>query len=152
MSQPYQPGEHYWHLVDPYWLSLNESWDGQPSALLGALRSVPSKAKHLYACHWCQSEVLNGGFYQFFYNTTGILAPEAVEGFYAVGAPELAEIVAEAMANLGRDFPRDRNVRLSVLPRTQGEAFAGIDAKFNAWIDAKRNRWELLADIYATGP
>ncbi|WP_369973953.1 DUF4375 domain-containing protein [Polaromonas sp. SP1] len=33
-------------------------------------------SRHLFAVHWCQSEICNGGFMQFFANSTGVLAPE----------------------------------------------------------------------------
>ena len=151
MAQAHQPGERYWQLIDPYWLTLNASWDRGATAFLSALGAVPPKAQHLYACHWCQSEVVNGGLYQFFYNTTGILAPESVAGFQAVGANELAAIVADSMSYFGPGYPRDRHIRLSALPKSQGDTFAASDAKFYHWMQARHHRWELLADSYATG-
>ena len=152
MTQLYEPGESYWRLIDPYWLSLNESWDGGPEAFLAAFGSAPLKVQHLYACHWCQSEVTNGGFHQFFYNTTGLLAPEALIGFSAIGAGELATITAELMAQFGLSYPRDRTTRIDALEellRRHKQLFAGSDGRFCAWMDLRPRRWELLADLYA---
>ena len=87
----------YWSLVEPVWLPLNRSWDDGPEEFVRRFRSIRPEIAHLYAAHWCQSEVCNGGLHQFFSNTTGLLAPEALEGFRAIGASEWAEILAEAM-------------------------------------------------------
>ena len=67
-----------WSLVEPIWLPLNRSWD-DAEEFVRRFRGVRPEAGHLYAAHWCQSEVCNGGFDQFFSNTTGLLAPEALE-------------------------------------------------------------------------
>ena len=133
------------------------SWDAGADRLLSQLAAVPLRVKHLYAAHWCQSEVSNGGLYQFFYNSTGLLAPEAVDGFEAVGAVELSATTAEAMRYFGSPFPRDRHVRLVKLPEAQGrkregwDPFVTYDARFYRWLDAEKDRWELTADSYATG-
>src|SRR5262245_46639863 len=111
-----EPGDLYWSVVEPYWLRLNESWDEDPSHFLEALRAVPERIQHLYAAHWCQSEVRNGGLFQFFFNSTGILAPEAVSGLNTVGATELADILAEAMRHFGDIYPRVRSERVASLP------------------------------------
>jgi len=49
------------------------------------LNKTPLGIQHLYCGHRCQSEVTNGGLYQFFSNTTGLLAPEALFGFREIG-------------------------------------------------------------------
>ncbi|MBE0544817.1 MAG: DUF4375 domain-containing protein [Verrucomicrobia bacterium] len=48
----------------------------------------------ILAVHWTMSEVVNGGLKQYFGNSTGILAPEAVAGFQRIGKPELAACAA----------------------------------------------------------
>jgi hypothetical protein len=107
--------------------------------------------------HWCQSEVCNGGFHQFFHNSTGLLAPEAVDGFEAIGARELGSTTGEAMRYFGLPFPRDRHVRLDRLQETQGrirkgwDPFVTYDDRFYRWLHAEKDRWELIAGSYATG-
>jgi hypothetical protein len=68
----------YWDLVEPVWDEIN-IYDG-PDVFLETFQKVPLKIGYLYAVHFCQSEVCNGGFGQFFFNSTGVLAPEAVRG------------------------------------------------------------------------
>ncbi len=79
----------HWSLVEPVWLRLNKTWD-DPEEFVRRLRSVGLEIGHLYAAHWCQSEVCNGGLHQFFSNSTGLLAPEALEAFRAIGAEDWA--------------------------------------------------------------
>ena len=151
---PATPGQLYWSRVEPYWLRLNETWE-DPAQFLATMKSVPNTVQNLYAAHWCVSEVLNGGLHQFFYNTTGILAPEAAIGLASVGATELSQLVSEGMRFFGSSYPRDRKVRLDQLPELddetelEGTAFSPLDEKFNAWLDAEEHRWERLADRYA---
>src|SRR5215471_12027473 len=108
----------YWTVVEPVWLPLNRTWE-DPEKFVRRYRRVRSEAGHLYAAHWCQSEVRNGGFHQFFSNTTGLLAPEALEGFRAIGVVVLAEILAEALRHFGSPYPRDRDNRDGFLPIPQ---------------------------------
>lgn len=87
----------------------------------------------LLAVHWTMSEVANGGLEQYFGNSTGILAPEAVLGFQRIGKPELATALQKAMALLGDPYPRERKERgerLNAL--TNGEGAGGAIESFSA--------------------
>ena len=135
----------YWTLVEPIWLPLNGSWN-DTETFVRMFRRVSPEAGHLYAAHWCQSEVCNGGFHQFFSNTTGLLAPEAVEGFRAIGVTEWADLLANAMKHFGTPYPRDRDDRDQFLPirqrrpREEWDPFCKSDARFykstDDWKDA----------------
>src|ERR1700722_15197167 len=94
----------YWSLIEPVWFPLNSSWDDGCEEFLRQFRAVRPEVGNLYAAHWCQSEVCNGGLHQFFSNTTGLLAPEALEGFRAIGLTDCAEILAEAMKFFGSPY------------------------------------------------
>ncbi len=72
---------------------------------------MPRPSLLLFAAHFCLSEVWNGGLLQFFWNSTGLLAPEAIEGFKAIGMSRLGGIIAIAAACLGDEYPRDRQDR-----------------------------------------
>lgn len=142
---------HYWSLIEPFWLPLNRSWDDGPDGFVRHYRSVRSEIGHLYAAHWCQSEVCNGGLPQFFSNTTGLLAPEALEGFKAIGATAWAEILAEAMNRCGPSYPRDRADREEFLSsrrartREEWDPFYELDERFFQWAE----NWEDAANSYA---
>ena len=90
---------------------------GEPEEYLEQLKNVAEPHAMLYAANWCQIEVCNGGFYQFFHNSTGILAPEAVGGFKLIGVPRAANVVMMAMRMLGRAYPRARRRRMAKLVR-----------------------------------
>jgi Domain of unknown function (DUF4375) len=140
----------YWTLVGPVWLPLNRSWDDGPDEFVRLFRSIRPEIGHLYAGHWCQSEVCNGGLHQFFSNTTGLLAPEAVDGFRAIGASVWADILAEAMEMFGSPYPRVREVRERFLPihqprpHEEWDPLSRFDDRFYDWDD-----WERVANVYA---
>jgi hypothetical protein len=145
----------YWNLIEPYWLALNESWDSPIVSFPAALHEVPLKVQDLYCCHWCQSEVDNGGFDQFFSNSTGLLAPEALAGFRRIGLRDWSSIIEEAMLYFGSPYPRQRSARLERLlaePErgTRGwSPFGALDHRFNSCPDGDRNSWQRSANRYA---
>jgi hypothetical protein len=151
MAKRRHTGLDYWSLVEPVWLPLNQSWDDSPAELVRLFYSVRPDIGHLYAAHWCQSEVCNGGLHQFFSNNTGLLAPEALAGFRAIGAADWAEILAEAMNFFGTPYPRAREDRRPFLSirqrRAEGEwhPFHQLDERFFEWAD----NWEDTANAYA---
>jgi hypothetical protein len=112
-----EPGEKYWSVLDPIWdtIEIDTAKDFDRT-----LRTVPRQVGLLYAAHFCQSEVCNGGFTQFFFNSTGVLAPEAAEGFREIGQPRVAVVVQRAIEMLGSPFNRDRAARWSDLARLGG--------------------------------
>ena len=151
MAKDRDAGIDYWSLIEPVWLKLNRSWDDGPEEFVRRFRSVGPEIGHLYAAHWCQSEVCNGGLHQFFSNTTGLLAPEALAGFRAIGATDWAKILAEAMKHFGESYPRDRKQRVAFLPVPHGRAgkewdpFFRLDERFFKWTA----KWEIAANRYA---
>ena len=145
MAKARETGFNYWSLIEPVWSSLNHSWDDGPEEFLSLFRSIRPEVGNLYAAHWCQSEVCNGGFYQFFFNTTGILAPEALDGFRAIEAMEWAEILVDSMKLFATPYPRERGDRLTVLLAPERDQFRNLDARFYKWA---RN-WSDAANAYA---
>jgi len=99
---------NWWALAKAFWtVSI---YDG-PEVFQAGLSQHPLEVQNLLAVHWCMSEVCNGGLDQFFFNSTGVLAPEAVRGFQAIGMDELSECLAQAMGLLGTTYPRDSTER-----------------------------------------
>src|SRR5215216_5698235 len=101
-----EPGDAYRHALDQV-LGKISIYDGE-EAFSEQFLKVNLKQRHLFASHWCQSEVRNGGFLQFFWNSTGILAPEAVIAFRAIKMPNAATLIERAMMFFGLIYPRDR--------------------------------------------
>ena len=103
----------YWELVDPYWEKVS-IYDG-PEVFLRDFAAVPPESGHLLATHRLASEVHNGGFDQFFANSTGVLAPEALAGFRTLGLDDAAFVVGRAMSVFGEAYLRDQDEREAVL-------------------------------------
>ncbi len=56
-------------------------------------------AQRIYVMLWrLQAEIYNGGIWQFFTNSTGAFVPYICDALRAVGADEMAEIMAKAVA------------------------------------------------------
>lgn len=142
----------YWGVVEPYWEAVDIY--SEPDEFLATFGAVPRHAALLLAAHWCQSEVCNGGFHQFFTNPTGVLAPEALDGFAAVGRLDLAELLRSAMSFFGPDYPRAQSVRAEALSDRTGtsrkdwDPFFATDDKFYACL--RQHSFEESADTYAT--
>lgn len=101
-----ETGMVYWALIEKVFDDVS-IYDG-PREFQRQFLPLPQKVRHLLAAHWCQSEVCNGGFDQFFLNSTGVLAPEAAEGFRAMGLERAAVLLERAMAKFGERYPRNR--------------------------------------------
>jgi hypothetical protein len=123
-------------------------YDG-PEVFLETFGQVPREIGLLYAAAFCQVEVCNGGFGQFFGNSTGVLAPEAVEGFVAIGQPQIAEIVREAMAQFGSPYPRERGIREDALALLPKNSFDGLEQRFYALTHAEGGGVSPASERYA---
>ncbi|HEY8130684.1 MAG TPA: DUF4375 domain-containing protein [Thermoanaerobaculia bacterium] len=146
-----RPGELYWSFIEPIW-DLVSIYDG-PEVFLSQFAKLPEVQQHLFAAHWCQSEIRNGGHHQFFSNATGVLAPEAVEGFRAIGLSRCADTVGQAMRFFGSTYPREEDVReeaLAAFERRDPEnwdPFTELDALFFDAIED--DGFDKAADSYA---
>ena len=145
---------NYWALVEPYWDTV-DIYRG-PSVFLRTFAEAPPRSQHLLAAHWCQSEVCNGGFHQFFMNSTGVLAPEAAAAFAEMERGDLAEIVRTAMAYFGSPYPREQDIRTARLAdrhgkqRSEWDPFFGLDDAFYACL--RRKSFEDSANVFANMP
>jgi hypothetical protein len=127
-----------------------------PDIFLTQFNSAPVAARSLFAAHWCQSEVRNGGLHQFFSNSTGILAPEAIAAYQMIGMPKLASVIEAAARWFGSDYPRRREIRQELLDSCETEhpegwnPFSRLDDEFFALIDQENGGFRQAADEYAT--
>lgn len=99
----------YWQLVEPIWNDVS-IYDGAQTFLVQFQR-LPQAVGDLYAAHWVVSEVMNGAFPQFFSNSTGVLAPEAVDALKRIGLEDAADALAHSMTYFGDEYPRERVTR-----------------------------------------
>jgi Domain of unknown function (DUF4375) len=137
----------YWDFIEPFFDEIN-FYDG-PVVFRETFDSVPPAVGLIYAVHWCDAEVCNGGFRQFFGNSTGVLAPEAVRGFQAIGQDGMANIVVSAMDLLGNIYPRVRGERQARLVANVLAELQKLDEKFYELKDVEAGGTQTAADRYA---
>lgn len=104
--------------------------DGDVESFFESIKNVQSPLLRLFAAHFCLSEVHNGGFLQLFWNSTGVLFPEAVDGYEALGLPKLAGVFNAAGSYLGSSYPRDREDRWDALLQASGRSEEELAAIF----------------------
>ncbi len=113
--------ESVWDQIEPH---------GSPEVFLKPLGAARREVGLLCAVWLCDAEVCNGGFHQFFNNTAGTLAPEAVEGFMAINQPRLAALVTQAMEKLSCPDVRDFRARWAALERLPKDPFRELDDQY----------------------
>jgi Domain of unknown function (DUF4375) len=138
--------DDYYKLIEPIWDQIN-IYDG-PDVFLKTYSATKQPAGLLYAAHFAQSEICNGGFKQLFGNSTGVLSQEAVEGFQLIGMNRTAALVAAAMEALGSPFPRDRNERQRRLKDIPKDLLNQLDRKFFEEIEKENGGFLASSDAF----
>ena len=134
-------------LIESVWDKIERS--KSPEVFLQTFAAVPREGGLLYAVWLCDDEVCNGGFQQFFDNSAGVLAPEAIEGFMAIGQPRLAELVTAAVETLSCPDVRDFRARWAALERLPEDAFRELEEKFYDLRDVDGGGFEHAIEQYA---
>jgi hypothetical protein len=113
-----QEESSYWTAIEPIWDTVN-FYDGEETYLI-SIEPLDRRLVLLYAAHFAYSEICNGGFQQFYWNPTGTIAPETIEGYRLIEMPELAALVERSSALLESPYPRGCQLRQRVLLRVSG--------------------------------
>lgn len=119
-------GGSYFAVIEPVFYSVS-IYDG-PEQYEQDLAKYSKEQRYVLACHWYLSEVFNGGHDQFYDNSTGIVWKDAREGFLAIGAREISEIINESVSRLGGNPSAFREERQKQLERSRAE-FGDLDEK-----------------------
>jgi len=144
---------NYWQLVEPVWDSLVQ-WDEIP-AFQSAFAATEASARTLFGAHWLYSEVCNGGFHQFYWNSTGVLAPEAADAFAAIGMPRTAEIVRRTISWFPTPYPRNRESRIELLDShaelhpDSPDPFSSFDDEFYGVVESESGGFVRAANEFA---
>lgn len=125
-----------WRFLDPY-VDTVSIYDGGDEFLRG-YANLPPAACALFVVMYADSEICNGGFHQLFENSTGVLAPEAVQGFLTLGLEKCAKIIQAAVSEFDIPYPRDRSIRRDILDdlrlpgdtREEWDLFHQYDVKY----------------------
>lgn len=92
-----------------------------------------------------EMEVNNGGFWQFFDNSSGQFANEIVEAFTKIGAHKTAEICKKAVAAFGQDIPVDWDERRAFLDRVPASVSSILEECDDAFFAYKEDLESLNA-------
>jgi hypothetical protein len=136
----------YWELVEPLYLKIDYGNGGE--AFAASITDLNRPSVLLFAAHMCLAEVHNGGFLQLFWNNTGVLVPEAEQGFSAIGMPAMAALVGQASRPLGSPYPRDRDERWHSLQVASGRTSKELKLIFKK----NENLYLAFEEVTATLP
>jgi hypothetical protein len=145
--------EHYGN----YWKAIEQAdevmyVDHGPEAYFDSMSETPREFALLYAAHVCQEEVSEGGLEQFFFSQAGVVGPEALEGFQAIGQESVALLLKGAMEKFGEEYPRERLDRVAVLDDMDGETaetLMALEENLLDLIGKEAGGFEAAADRYA---
>lgn len=79
------------------------------------MQALTLPERTVYITLTTESEIMNGGFDQFFNNSTGNFSCEIVEAFTRIGAVQTAAICQKALAVFGLELPSDWTKRQELL-------------------------------------
>ena len=86
-----------------------------------------------------EREINNGGFNQFYFNSTGDFAHETIKSLKSIGAIKTAEIVEKANDQFpDKKVPKDRTTRQGIIAQIEDKAnviWEELDQKFFAYED-----------------
>jgi hypothetical protein len=107
------------------------------------LQSIPQK---IFSAIWAvESEVNNGGFSQYFLNTSAESAPFVVEALESIGAPKTASICNRAIAvAFPTGLPKTPEAISSVAADLPDETLAKLDALDREFFAYPHNLTDLL--------
>lgn len=99
------------------WIRLHKPWaiecwteDGYDSSLSGLHPDIQLLSSICYG----KSEIYNGGLNKLFANGTGVMAPEMRQWCQEAGLQATADVLGEAIAVFGSEFPRSQSVRQTI--------------------------------------
>lgn len=94
-----------------------------------------------------ESELINAGIFDFFYNTSGAYAHEVLEAYEAIGAIESADLVNQALKSFPElPVPRDIFKRRSYMDQLDKSIELKWDTIEQSFINSKEDIVSLLID------
>jgi hypothetical protein len=103
------------------------------------LEQLTEPQRNFYFNQNLEREINNGGFNQFFFNSSGDFTHETIGSLRAIGANKIAEILQQAINEFpNSSVPRDRTERQEVLEQIEDKAnvvFEQLEQKFQAYED-----------------
>lgn len=114
-------------IIEPVWYSVN-IYDGIEQ-YENDLKKFTLEQRYVLALAWYIAEVGNGGHDQFYFNSTGIVAEDALKGLQAIGLSQNHKILQESFDRLGGKPSKDRSTRQDQLESSKAN-FSDLDEHF----------------------
>jgi hypothetical protein len=105
-----------------------------------SLREWSESEKQLFAIEYFQREVNNGGFHQYFFNSSGDFAEICAAGLERIGATEAHRLLVKGMSTFSGSYPLDPAKRQDLLEQQGDSAFDALGPLDTAY-------YELTFDI-----
>jgi hypothetical protein len=112
-------------------------WDKPDAEVAAQLAVLTKEQRTLFAMEIFNTEFENGGVHQFFYNSSGTVAPEVYDAFLELGLDRQAAIFKRALDMFQKGYPRD-------MGRRRAKYFDHGD-----WNDWDKQLSDLTDDFYA---
>lgn len=122
-------------IIDPLWWSVS-IYDGEKQ-YEEDLAKFSAQQRHLFALQWYFAEVNNGGHDQFYYNSTGIVWEDAMNGAKAAGMEAVYEIIRESADRMGGNPGKERETRWDQMDELEPD-FEDLDTRLYALEDAEK--------------
>jgi hypothetical protein len=122
------PDLTYWTRIEPI-LQRISIYDGEEE-FQRSCEDIPRPLLLVAAAHVALAEVQDGGFLQFFMNSTGIFTAEAIEGFHELEMPRLAAVFSRAAGLFGKPCPRKRKDRWDAMLIASGHSREELETIF----------------------
>jgi len=106
-------------IIEPLWWEVS-IYDG-PEKYESDLSRFSLPQRYVLAIQWYVAEVNNGGHDQFFFNSTGIVWKDALQGLKEIGHTQAARVLQDAADQIGGNPLLDREARQDILDQYQAD-------------------------------
>ena len=110
----------------------------------GNMDALSEQERIFYIVQTLEKEVNNGGFSQFFYNSSGDFSGELLYSLAEIGADEISVICGKALNAFGCEIPVDRGEREELLDDMESN---GVDEIFDECDDEFYNNMDILTEL-----
>lgn len=136
--------------LDPTWDVIRLIWDelATPYEADPRLDELTTGQRAIYALSWIRAEVMNGGFDQCLWNSTGRLLPTAAAGAHDLGLHELAAVFEAVLDCFDAPYPVDRGERQLALDRIEPGTWRQFDERYDDECARWPDGWDEVAARY----
>ena len=119
--------EEIWEIANPVNLVVElDMWIAKKCEYGDRMEALSEAERIFYVNNSLEMEVNNGGFAQFFFNSSGAFAAEVEQSLRAIGADATADICKKAVEAFGQPLPLDQLERDKLLEEIFTDEIAEI--------------------------